>query len=384
MKRLLVVVALVIGCAPTSQVKAERWPTPELSKGAHEYGGFPSTFFVTLEGAQLPFGLADDGQLPPVAAVSGWTILPAFALAQPAAYVVTEVWESHPDPWIQPVYMVMTGDPPTRLAVDGMPAQRTDAGMLVTPLVPITFGVGDASTFYSPYWQGVMVTTREPPPVDGADTRAVLAAAQELRLGGRPLCPIVPFLSFSLAATTAGPIHPFTQAPLKQLQASPVRVDAATTAYIDFGVDRFEATDTGRISPTRIFFFARMSGGKPTLLDGLPAVLSDNAVHSGYARRYDVVLNDEAVFVPAGAMWDGVRARFNAIRPDSNIPADVAAAYALRVAKSSSCFLVAADFPTGCQWLDSEAAIDRVEARRVIRTEVTLNAAPLLFGGEPL
>jgi hypothetical protein len=371
-KRLLLAVLLLTGCDPTNPVKAGRWTTIELAEGARTMGtagGFPSALFVTPKGGPLPFRAEETP--PALAAEAGWSVLPAYALGQSAAYVVSEVWESHPDPWVQPVYVLVTSlNPVVRPTVDGA-------------RVPNVFGVGADSTFYSPFWQGILVQVREVPPKEGLpDTRAVLAAATQTQLAGKPLCPITPD-GFVIASTHGTPVHPFTGAEVKPLFAGPVRIDGATPSYIDFGADKFEADDSGLVLPTRIFFFTRMIEGVRTLLE-LPAVLADNAARNGYARRHDVILGSEAIFVPPGAKWDAVRKRLDAPPADPNIPAALAASYALRVAKTGACFGAAASFPAGCEWVDSEAAIDRLEPRRVVRTEVTMTAVPVLFDGAKL
>lgn len=373
-------VLCVAGCAADPTPRAERWPTDRIVLAARAGGtvaGFAAQSLVSAEGGALPFRGVDYGQALVTAARAGWSVLPAYARGQPAAYLVTEVWSHHPDPWIQPVYLLMTKfEPFTRQTFT-----TADGG---TARVPVVFGVGEESTFYSPYWESILATTRAPAPDDGLpDARAVLANAAQVRRGGKPLCPIAP-AGFGLAAAAGGPAHPFTGAPLTQRNADPVRIDGATARYVDFGLDRFQATPGGVITPTRIFFFTRTQEDGSQLLLELPAVLSDNAKRSAYARRFDVALASEAVFVPAGEQWNTLRARFKAPPADPLIPADVAAAYTLRVARSSACFASAASFPAGCQWLDSEAAIDELDPRRVSRTEVTLTAIPVLLGGEQL
>ncbi len=362
--------AALAACSPTHPVRAERHPTAALvhsARALETLADFRPDFFVTLAGEPLPFHPTPGAR----AAEDGWTVQPAFARGQPAAYVVSELWVAHPDPWIQPVYILMN-------ATGELVRQKADDGRVV----PIVFGVGEESTFYSPYWQAILVRAQPAPPDGLPDTRAVLEAATELVEGAKPLCPITPE-GFGLARAGGAAVHPLTQTPLKPVSGGRVRIDGATAAYIDFGLDRFLVTAGGLVLPTRIFFFTRMVNGQRTLLE-LPAVLANNAVRSGYARRFDVVLDHETVFVPAGGQWDAVRARLGAAATDPAIPTEVANAYALRVAKTSTCFASAATFPMGCDWLDSESAIDLLEPRRIIRTEVTMTAVPLLFAGEAL
>ncbi len=373
MTRIALVAVLMIGCGAPQPPAAKRWNTRRLIAGAQEretYAGFPASWFVTLKGESMPFRGSDYPSPAALAAADGWSVLPAFAVGQPAAFVVSELWANHPDPWLQPLYVPVSGfDPPVHQAVNGVPVFNT-------------CGVGEDSTFYSPYWRAVLVTTREPTPREGlGDVRAVVGAATATQVPGPlPLCPLTP-TEFSIAAETSTPTRPFTGAAIRPRSAEPTRIDGATPAYIDFGPGRFKADDAGRVVATRIFFFTRSVAGARALLE-LPAVLSDDAVGSAYARRYDVVLGAETVFVPAGPGWSAVRSRLGAPATDPAIPAAVAAAYALRVAKSPGCFLDASQFPAGCQWLDSEAAIDSLDSTRVVRTEVTLTAVPVLFSGE--
>jgi hypothetical protein len=111
------VVALMLGCGCTADQSpaAVRRSTVAFVEGASRgraSGGFAETTFVVRRGEPLLAfaGCPDRGE---VAAADGYRVLPAFAEGAPAAFVVSELWENHPAPWVQPVYAFMTGEPPT-------------------------------------------------------------------------------------------------------------------------------------------------------------------------------------------------------------------------------------------------------------------------------
>ena len=375
----VVVLSILCRCVPTSDPPAKRWTGPDIytaAKAGKTIGGFDARQLIVLAGAEVPFSGPLYESPPKIAPIDAFAILPAFALGQTAAYVVTELWENHPNPWVQPVYMLMAGfDPFERLKVD-------------QKLVPIVFGVGRNSTFYSPFWEAYLVLPRGAVGAEGVpDTRAVLSVAKEIREGALLLCPIIPpELSFAGNDTAQ---RPLTAEPVKLPSPGVSRTDGFFEPYVDFGPDRFRADKDGRLISTRIYFFNVLIDGKSTQLP-LPAVLADDAATNGFARRVDVILDGNAsVFVPGDARWNDLRAQLSKLvvkapLAAATIPAALAAQFTLRVATNASCFTSAANFPAGCTWLDSESKIlSSLSPRKLLETQVTLSAVPVSFPGGP-
>jgi hypothetical protein len=372
MRRALMVL-LVCACSGPAAPEAERWSPSQLIDEAEDgesYDGFHFDHWVTLEGHPAPFRGADFEAAPVNAKADGLAVLPAFAEGGPAAYLLSDAWLDHPDPWVQPFYQWVSewnAASPFSKALE----------------VPTTLGVGSGSNFYSPFYQAIYAVPKGEVPKDGApDTRAVLQLAKETHPGPLILWPLVPD-GFDL---TGGldPVRPLTLTPVKLPKLDRARIDGAWESFISFPPDRFEAYPNGLVDGTHVYFFAADDGADLTVLEDLPAVLAADAVESAFAHVVKVIVDKKSfVFVPAGAQWDGIRARLSqkVSVPDASaaIAPELAAAYALRVATNASCF-GQATFPDGCVWLDSEAALlQKVPPRKRIDTRMTVTAAPVLY-----
>src|SRR5581483_8340131 len=128
-------VALVLlSCSPTGPGPGRAWPTFTLFKApkAPFLGpGYSNSWLISTDGG-IPWRTAEY-ESPPAVSDGTWSLAvqPAFQGGLTAAYVVTEIWDSHPDLWVQPVYHLFRNG-------------SLDRGV---------FGVGVDSTFYSPYWR---------------------------------------------------------------------------------------------------------------------------------------------------------------------------------------------------------------------------------------
>ncbi len=100
---------------------------------SHTFSGFPTSKRIATFDGGIPWRTAEYEDPPAVADGSKQAVVqPAFANGDVAAYVITEIWDTHPDPWVQPIYHVEAA---RRCASRPCWASGVD------------------STFYSPYWR---------------------------------------------------------------------------------------------------------------------------------------------------------------------------------------------------------------------------------------
>ena len=325
---------LLAACAaPVSPSQGAAWTVRDFfSSSAASFGGF------TRE------QLTDDGQV--------LAVQPAFIGGKPAAYVITEIWQHHPDPWVPPVYNLVHA--PDRTSI---------------------FGLGVESTFYSPFWQvwGAKVSQEQ---LALRSVSEVLNAGLTLSKGPLVMCPIIP------EGVSAATSRPYTAEPV-DVTVGHAFVDGPNeVAYLELGIDRQVVSEyegvQGAVLPYELYVFARGEADGGRALLPVPAVLGDDAHHHAYVRRIDVLLNKEAAFVPFSRRELAADLGAFAVVGSASIPESVARPYTLRVASDSSCFDAGA-FPGGCTWLDSEAAIDaHFPLFRIIDTDVTLTATQVL------
>ena len=390
---LLFALALV-ACAPASTPPEKRWTVADFVAGGaakKRFAGFDPARLAVADG---PVPFRSPPWEPTTARNQGSTglaVLPAFAGGETAAVVITDIWEHHPTPWVQPVYLLVNEYDATNPA-----AKRIDGTWSYFP-------VDLRSAFYSPYWR---VTYLEVPADTGADTfhgaGAALRAARSVHEGALVVCPIVPEdTAIAKDPADPGPVRPFTLEPVTARVVRHAWVDGHDTAYMDFGRDLFTASPAALPDEAPLYAFVKTANsvsvdpyayatnapGATTLLE-LPFVLDDAPFAQSLRRRYDIALAPSmAVFVPADRpeLRDALRASGVKV-PDADptIPTDVARAYTLRVATSTACFADATGFPGNCGWLDSESAIAALPRHTVVRTDVLVTAVTLRAGAKVL
>jgi hypothetical protein len=325
-------------------------------------GGLASSLAV-LAGAPIPFRGPPYGSGPaPVQAKgSGLPVQPAYAEGRPAGFVVTEVWDDQPLPWIQPVYQVFRAGE--------VKALRT------------VFSVDVAGSFYSPFWRAEVITAAA-----GTDPASVPNSASGLLDPPWPApvesalvyCSIVP-ADNAVAASAGDPVdvdgapllvHPFT---LESLGRAPARatawVDNHKVWYLGLGLN-VTPSDGQRLWATPMYFFAHAGPGGETAPLPLPPVLPDGPRTHALVQRVDVVLGAGAdpqptPFVPLDRLaafrkaFDDQGFSFVSLKTDVDPGIDPALArkYLLRVALNPGCFGVGGGFPDACQWLDSAAHV---------------------------
>lgn len=324
---------------------AKAWTTRDFSKPTGNFGGFFPSELLALEGDPLRFqpGNQTGG--------NGLILFPAVADRKVAAFFITDIWQAHPEPWVQPVW--------APLDENGEKVQG----------VSNVFPVDVDSTFYSPFWRAELLLTPGLTPTTFRSGRDVLNAKVERRSGAIILCPIVP-LGTRIAGDDSGSKEPLTLRPVKvPTKTAPAWVDRREVAYLPVGGDRVQA-DGQNLREALAYFFVSAAGQRPL---PLATVLSAEPTRNSLVRRVDVVIPPKgAPFVPSNRpeLKALLEARDVAV-PMVNPALDAFPEYALRVATNASCFEDPA-FPAACTWLDTPAVLDALPVDRRIVQDVQL------------
>lgn len=346
---------VLAGCSAGSQPTAKKWTARDFlqKQGAHPDGGFGGWMadeLLALEGAPLRFqpGMQTGGP--------GLTLFPGISEGNPVAFVITDIWQDHPQPWVQPVWIPLDESTGTK-----------------PPDVRNVFPVDVDSTFYSPFWRAEWILTPGLTPATYQSARDILSSKRDLRAGTVILCPLVPEGTL-FANDGTGPKEPATLTTLRPedlaTKTTPGLVDGVVVNYLDFGLDRVPSADNGqRLVDAEAYFFVSAAGERPL---PVAAVLPDEPLRHSLVRRIDVVLPLGAgPFVPLdrpelkrllearGLVVDDVDPALNAFTNKT-----------LHVAMNRACFT-----PSGfadCKWLDTREAIAALPGTRRIEQPVQL------------
>ncbi len=324
---------------------AKFWSVRDFSKPSGDFGGFLPSELLALEGASLRFQPGNQ------VGGNGLILFPAVADRAVASFIITDIWQDHPEPWVQPVWAPLdeNGAP-----VDG---------------VANVFPVDVDSTFYSPFWRAELLLTPGLTPTTFRSGRDVLNAKVDRRSGAIILCPIVP--KGTLVATDGtGAKEPLTLRPVVvPMATSPAWVDGREVAYLGIGADRVQA-DGQNLRETLVYFFVSAAGQRPL---PLAAVLPPEPTRNSLVRRVDVVIPPGAApFVPSNRpeLKALLEAREVSV-PVVNGALDAFPEFALRVATNPSCF-EDPSFPTACDWLDTPARLEGLPVDQRIVQDVQL------------
>ena len=326
---------LLAACTPgPAAPEAKFWTTADfLAYQGQEpnFGGFFPGELARAEGAPLRFQPGSQAGGP------GLTIFPGVADGAPAAFAITEIWENHPEPWVQPVWAPLDQN-----------GGRPEGVINVFP-------VNVDSTFYSPFWRAELLLTEGLTDTTFRSARDILSSTKfERRTGPLILCPIVPEGTL-FANDGSGPEDPVTLRALTTLpKNAPAWVDGQKVTYLDFGPDR--ASSNGQdLNEDLAYFFVSARGERPLPLS---AVLPSDPRRHSLVRRVDVVLPaGAAAFVPSNRPdLRALLASRDVTVPDVPPALDAFPQYSLRVAANPACFQDV-NFPGACDWLDSTARL---------------------------
>jgi hypothetical protein len=344
-------------------------------------GGFPSDAFVKGSGPLIPVSSAfTDGQFSP--------------------YITTNLWENMPEVWIQPMYILVEGFDATtthdwiRLKD---PTKTRNAGWIFT--------VGPRSRFHSPFWrtyfaqvppgtqEGAYTSSeqilRDRLPLVAGPGRLVSLVPDQTVLGGLPVVP-----------TLKGD---YTPPPLRKVDY----LDGEKVTGIDFGRDRFDWNDYDEVIEQPFFVLvtcrsptdcgpsnAPNIGGTGPLFARRPAIAPGGRPRFGsFWRLYLVALpmgDAPGLFIPASVdpqLRETLRSRLSGLAaplpgfvPDVDHQAQVDGHYMQVALNAATCFKDQASFD-GCQWLDSQGAIEELLPGSITRTGINVTCPFVGYDG---
>ena len=359
--RLLLLVLVTAGAfaacnaAPVTD-PAKMWSSRDFLNGHGKklsFGGWEPDELMATKGEVLRF-MPDGGTQQ---GGPGFTLFPGLTDSRLAAFAITDIWENHPQPWVQPVWVPLD-----------------ESGNKVMGVWNV-FPVDVDSTFYSPFWRAELLLTPGLTQDTYKSARDVLDAKVQRRQTAVVLCPIVPLRDegdeVRFADDGSGPRHPLTLQLLKKVPAKPAKawVDGNVVGYFDFGADRTPA-DEQTLQEATAYFFVSAPGERPL---PLTVVLPSDAVRHSLVRRVDVVIPAGAKpFVPTNRpdLKAMLEARGLTV-PLASASADAFPELALRVAGTPACF-TEPTFPAGCDWLDTRERIEAFAPGTLIERPVQL------------
>jgi len=355
--------------------------------------GIPASDWVTLRGNPIPmlsppFANSTAYQ---VADKDGLNVLPAFSEGKTAAFVVAEVWRDIPEVWIQPWYSLVTSYNPANPG-----ATRLTGAM---PIVDID----TTSWFYSPFWELVYVVV----PSDTAPDKYVSASQLfqdnlEMHRNGSLLAPLsANDMAPATTSASAPALRPLSNDPVGPTFPIPIALKGATRPSLIFATANFTWDSTGVVDEVPMFVFSKLGDdGTPVSLR-LPSVIGTGPLgaarpprvtsagapqYGSLTRVYHTLLPPAAgPFIPASLgqlrnyyTSQGVRVVASDISVDTRPDAKD---YVGRVSLNPQCFAMplASNFPSSCQWLDSQSAVEANLAQANIIRQSILLTSPLVL-----
>ncbi|MER2561635.1 MAG: hypothetical protein ABTQ32_12990 [Myxococcaceae bacterium] len=346
MRHLVVVVLLASACVPPAGPLAKVWtPREFFAKRAETkplFGGWAPSELLVTEGQPIPYSTRTQST------GEGLPVFPGVSEGRAIGFVITDVWQDHPQPWIQPVWMSSSRDAPS--------ARRVG--------VENVFPVALDSTFYSPWWRMRFV------PIDDGEvlthSKQVLDRGNVID-GAMVMCPFTGRDSIDVAAEAGGVRHPLTSKLLKGAEKAKGFVDGVLHPYLDFGPGRAQWHDQELVAAD-LFVFTRAGAALP-----VATIWPADPARNGFLTRVEVpVPAGAAFFVPSNR--PDLRMALGTLAPDVDPALDGFPEYALRLARTSACFSTP-NFPASCDWLDTQAKVKVLPGQK--RTTVQLSAAVL-------
>jgi hypothetical protein len=342
---------VMVACAPAPGPTAKVW-TPREFVAKHAvtepvFGGWAPKQLLVIEGEQIPFTKRKQGPF------EGLTVFPGVSEGRALGFVITDLWQSHPEPWVQPVYA------PASVTEGRAPQKRV--------MTASVFPVGLDSTFYSPWWRMELVPLDNSEATSLISSKVVLERKTRRTLGPLVFCPIVAPTIEVAADVIRRPVHPLTGTALSSPERGAAFVDEKPVVYLDFGPGRapFEGQ---RLVESELFVFVKDGVALP-----VAAVWPAEARAHGFLRRVEVeVPKGAAFFVPSNR--PDLRAPLGELAPPVAASLDAFQEYGLRLARDPSCFS-SPNFPGACDWLDVHDKVRAVPF--ATRRDVQLSAAVL-------
>lgn len=353
MKRFVAVVLLASACAPPGDPRAKVWTPREFfakreADPQPNFGGWRPSELIVVEGQRIPYSTRMQGP------GEGLPVFPGVSEGRAIGYVITDIWQDHPQPWIQPVWMSSSPAAPTTRRTRGEPPE----------FVENVFPVGLDSTFYSAWWRAHFV------PVD--DGEALTHSKQVIDrgafvTGGLVMCPFTSRDSIDVVAEAGSIRHPLTDKLLNGGVKATGFVDGQTHPYLDFGPGRAQWHDQ-ELEPADLFVFTSGGAALP-----VATVWPADPARNGFLTRVEVPVPARAAFFVPSNRAD-LKMKLGALAPDVDASLDAFPEYGLRLARDPACFTMPT-FPASCDWLDTQAKVKVLPGHK--RTTVQLSAAVL-------
>ena len=379
---LLLSLALLGACEPSDSARAPHvWSLIEIDEAfrANQPVLAGDTFRNGLPAATFLEANADGTTRP--------RVLPAFAEASAAAYVVGEMWTNYKEVWLQPWYSLVTAwdskaPSANRLKdKDGKPA-------------PAIYDVDVDSTFYSPFWRVLWVVV---PPDTQVDT---YTTSRQLLNAGLPIYEGPPWIySMRPEGMTLGetkPTHPLLGSEVGTMAMGPQAwIEGTQKPSLNLGGNNFTYTATDVVNEVALFWFVRR-GAAPETGSEWPAVVGTGPL--GTRNPAEVVGNKPrfgglcrlhlAAVPPTAAPFDpAVSTQAAEALTKANLdPATYRGRVALNATKIAMTDTACFDdpmFPQSCIWLDSQAAVEnRVGVANIMPTEVLMTCPFVSYAGK--
>ena len=383
---LLAILALAACEQPAAPLPSRPWTTFDLQRAYNTQ----TRVLVGVEGA--PDGFPHDAFVK-----GGQPLIPissAFTEGGFSPYITTNLWANFPEVWVQPMYILVTGWNAEKHDWDRLPG----AGWIYT--------VSEQSRFHSPFWR---VYWAEVPPGTPADKYT--SSAQLLR-NHVPLTPGPGRLVTVVPDGTVLDQPPTSPFAIPELMLPAVRsmrdyLDGRKISAIDFGPDRFEWNEYLEVVEQPFFVLVTCSsrtvcgpsgapniGGTGPLFERRPAIVPNRRPRFGsFWRLYFVTLpagEGPGLYIPASVEADtreGLRSKLSALpapvpgfKPDPEHEAEVNRHYMQVALNAATCFASQEAF-AGCQWLDSQRAIEERLPQAIKRTGITVTCPFVGYDG---
>jgi hypothetical protein len=356
--RMLWLLTFLGACSPQGLPVSKTWSIKDFAAKSNQhidFGGFYSDALAVGPGQLIPFQTRTQS-----ADGVGLVIRPAFVKTESAAFVITDLWFNHPNPWVQPVYSVLPNDDKSLSAI---------------------FPVDVDSTFYSPFWKRVFIEDAAANSGTYRSSSDVLSSKRPTRSGGLVFCPISP----GAVGFAGGPAHPFSGLAVAAAKFGLAYVDGkdSQVKYLDVKGERYRANGQNLVESNAYFFVV---GPRCPELP-VPAILPNNAFEAGFLRRVNVTLPRSAVLAVPLAQQDQAKQlleNYNlGAEPECQLSserlkaASVPSTSFFKVASNATCFNAN---DGGCVWLDSASAVESLSSESRVPSSTTLAVDVVLVG----